>query len=199
MAVGDECTLRIVGRFQDQNIVNTMHYRIATQTSGDLDILESLCDAFDTIIKSSWVGRHISTYELIGLKAFRKTGTSKTPGFKSIGTEGAVVGTEVPSSMCRTITLYTADAKHRRRGRVMLSGSAAAMFDATDGSVTSTEIAALDALGVLLKGQISNSGDEFDPGIPATAVDSWQDFVDSKARETPSVVTSRRIRQFLIG
>jgi hypothetical protein len=199
MAVGDACTLRIVGRYQSQNIVNTMYYRIVTQTSGDNDILQSLCTAWDTTFETLWDARHIDTYTLIGLKAFKKTGTPKTPGFLSVGDAGTVVGDEVPSFVCRTLTLYTASTNSRRRGRLMLSGSAQSMFDAADGSLTSGEIGALNTLGATLIGAISNAGDEFEPGLPPTLADTWQDFTDYKARETPSSIRSRRIRQFLVG
>jgi len=199
MAVGDECTLRIVGRYQDQNIVNTLHYRITGQTSGEPEILDQLTGGWDVNYKSGWLARHEDAYELVGLKAFGKTGASKTPSFRSIGDAGTVAGTPLMAAVCRTITLYTADAKHRRRGRIMLSGTDDAMIDDDDGSVSTTEIAALTAFGVVLLPPLVVNSDEFQLGIPATAVDTWQDITDAKGRETPSLISSRRIRQFLIG
>lgn len=199
MAVSDECILRIVGRYQSQNIVNTMHYRITDQASGEPSVLDSMCAAWNTALTSAWVARHLDSYELIGLKAFRKTGAAKTPGFRSIGTAGGVVGDELPAFVCRTITLYTASTNSRRRGRVMLSGSDAAMFEDGDGSLTATELTALETLGNLLIANITNAGDEFEPGLPAVAPDTWQAFTDDKPRETPSSIRSRRIRQFLVG
>ncbi len=199
MAVTDECTLRVVGRYQDQNIVNTLHYRIIDQISLETEILAALLTLWEAAVKTDWLARHIDTYELVGLKAFGKTGASKTPAFESIGEAGVVVGSEVSSSVCRTVTLYTADVKHRRRGRVMLSGGEILMFDDADGSVSTTEITALTALGGTLMLPLQGVGDEFHLGIPATATDAWQDIIDTRGRETPSLVKSRRIRQFLIG
>ena len=81
----------------------------------------------------------------------------------------------------------------------MLSGTDDAMIDDADGSVTTTEITALTALGVAMIVPLAGAGDEFQLGIPLTATDPWQDITDAKGRETPSLVSSRRIRQFLIG
>lgn len=199
MAVNDECILRVIGRFQSQNIVNTMHYRITAQVSNDQSVLQSMLVAWLATNESNWLAVHDDDYELIGLKSFVKSGTAKTPGVLAVNDSGGVVGTAVPAGMCRTITLYTADAKFRRRGRVMLSGADTTMFDATDGSLTTAHITALETLGSSLISQITSVGDEFHPGIPATAVDAWADFVDSKPRETPSMIRSRRVREFLIG
>jgi len=199
MAVGDELTLRVVGRYQSQNIVNTLHYRITSQAASELAICERLVDLWDTAMRVLWTGRHIDSYTLIGLKAFRKTGVAKTPDFKLVTANGTVTGDEVPSPVCRCITLYTADAKPRRRGRIMLSGSEAAMFNTTDGAVTAAEIASLETMMTTLLTTLSGAGDEFELGIPSTPTDSWQDITDSKPRVTPAIVTSRRIRQFLIG
>lgn len=199
MAVGDICTLRVVGKFQDQNIVNTLHYRITSQAATEHDVLESLCLGWETALKSSWVGRHITTYTLVGLKAFRKTGPAKIPGFRTIGQAGSVAGTEVPAAVCRTLTLYTDSTKFRRRGRIMLSGSASAMFNTTDGGVTSTELTALNTLASLLEATVSNGGDDFLICIPPAGADPYEDIEEIVARHTPSMVRSRRIRQFLIG
>lgn len=199
MAVGDECTVRVVGRYQDQNIVNTLHYRIVGQNVGEQLVLKSLLNIWETNIKAAWLARHSDAYKLIGLKAFRKTGAAKTPAFNTVDTSGDVVGTELPSSVCRTITLYTNSAKHRRRGRIMLSGTDNAHIDANDGSVATAEITLLTTLGTTMLAPMAVAGDEFQLGLPSTATDGWEDITDAKGRETPSSVTSRRIRQFLIG
>lgn len=81
----------------------------------------------------------------------------------------------------------------------MLSGSPVAHFDATDGSLTTGAIALLDAIGAFMDDEIDDNLNYFRAGLPATATENWEDFTDYKSRETPSVVTSRRIRQFLIG
>lgn len=199
MAIQDVVILKIVGRYQQQNIVNTLHYQIVDQASAEKEVLDNLILAFQGAIETAWLARHISTYSLVGYKAFNKTGPAKTPSFVAVGSPGAVVGTEMPAAMCRTITLYTADAKHRRRGRIMLSGGAAAQFNTTDGAVTTAETALLGTLGQFFEAIIDNGGDEFRACIPAAGVDSAQGIVDTKGRATPSIVRSRRIRQFLIG
>lgn len=199
MAVGDECTLRIVGRYQDQNIVNTLHYKISTQNSPDNSILQSLCTGWNTEFGTDWAAAHADSYELIGLKAFGKTGTSKTPGFLPLGTAGTVTGAGAPSFACRTITLYSGSVKHRRRGRLMLSGSPVAHFDTDDGSLTAAAVLLLEAIGAIVVEPIEYISDVFTAGLPLVGADPWEDFTDYKARQTPSCVTSRRIRQFLIG
>jgi hypothetical protein len=199
MAQGDECTLRIIGRYQSQNIVNTMHYRIADQTTDDKDILDQLCTLWETANKTDWLACHNTAYTLVGLKAFGKTGTAKTPGTKAVGDAGTRSGTPVPANVCRTITLYTADVKHRRRGRVMLSGSISEDFEAGDGSLTESILTLLATLGAKLILALEGGGDEFKPGIPAAGADVWRDFNDLRARERPSQVGTRRVREFYIG
>lgn len=203
MAVADEVGLHIVGRYQDQNIVSTMHYRITAQTTGEDEILDQLCTGWNSACTSAWVARHIDTYELIGLKAFGKTGVNKRPGIFEVGQSGGVVGVETPSPVCRTITLYTADTNHWRRGRVMLSGSEHAMFDVDDGSVTASERTSLEALAALLLADITVGGDEFTPGLCAgTGIGgpySFADFTSYLVRKTPACVRSRRIKGFSIG
>ena len=81
----------------------------------------------------------------------------------------------------------------------MLSGGAVAQFNIDDGAVTSAEQALLGTLGQFFEAVIDNGGDEFRCVIPATAVDSVQQIIDTKGRATPSIIRSRRIRQFLIG
>lgn len=199
MATGDVSTLRVVGRYQGQNVVNTMHYKHTDQQGGDQDILRDLCLAWSGGLKSAWLARHNASYELVGIKAFRNTGSAKTPGFLVVSENGDVVVDQVPSLLCRTITLYTAETNHRIRGRVMLSGSNANMFDVTDGSVTTTELGLMTVLAELLLDQIDEATNLFDLVLPATVAGGPYDVVDAKARVTPSAVTSRRVRQFLIG
>lgn len=81
----------------------------------------------------------------------------------------------------------------------MLSGSDEAMVEASDGSLTTAQITALKTFADLLLPPLVVNSDEFQLGIPATVADSWEDIVDTLGRETPSSVTSRRIRQYLIG
>lgn len=199
MAVQDECILRIVGRFQSQNISQTLHYRIMAQAAPDKTILQSLCTGWNTTFGTAWAAAHSTAYELIGLKAFRKTGDSKTPGYLALGTAGTVTGDAAPAFCCRTITMYTTDAKFRRRGRLMLSGSPVAHFDTADGSLTDAAKLLLDAIGALLPPSFTFAGDEFQAGLPAVAPDTWQDCSDTRSRETPSNVKSRRVRRFSIG
>lgn len=199
MAVGDEFTLRVVGRYQEQNIVNTLHYRIINQTASDQEILNALLILWETALEVAWCARHIDTYTLVGTKAFGKTGDAKTPAFRPIGTAGAVVGEEVPASVCRTITLYTASTNHRRRGRIMLSGTAVTQLNVNDGSVTVPEQALLTTFGELINTNLSGGGDEAQIILPSTDLLPLEAITDVKGRPTPSLIRSRRIRQFLIG
>lgn len=199
MAQGDVLTLRVVGRYQSQNIVNTLHYYIANQTATELLVCSVLVDLWDTAMRILWQGVHIDTYSLVGLKCFRKTGVAKTPDFKLITAAGTVTGDEVPSPICRCITLYTASAKSRRRGRVMLSGSAASMFNTSDGAVTSAHITQLETMAATLDTVLTDGNNDFELCLPPANGDPFEYITDYKARVTPAVVTSRRIRQFLIG
>lgn len=199
MAVNDVISLRVVGRYQSQNIVNTLHYLISDQGSSEQNILAQICTGFNVDIATAWLAAHITAYELVGYKAFNHTGAAKTPAFLAIAQDGTRSGTPAPSSVCRTITLYTASAKHRRRGRVMLSGSIIEDFDADDGSVDAGGLAVLTTLAALLEQAITVTPDTFTPCIPPTAVDPVEAIIDAKARVTPSSITTRRIRQFLIG
>lgn len=199
MATGDIVTLRAVGRYQDQNIVNTFHYEITDQQAGETEILDTLLTAWENTVEPDWLTAHSTAYTLVGLKAFNHTGAAKTPAFRSVGFLGSRSGTPAANFVCRTITMYTASAKHRRRGRFMLSGTITEDIDANDGSLTDAAIAVLDALGAVLDGAIMHDLNTFVPGIPPTAVDPFEPFTDYKGRETPSSVTSRRIRQFSIG
>ena len=199
MAVDDICVLRIVGRYQQQNIVNTLHLQIEAQVSSEQEILDQLVIGWDTAFRNAWLAAHIDTYELIGLKAFRVDGAAKVPAYSNIGQNGTVTGDEVPSNVCRTITLYTASTNHRRRGRVMLSGSAQAMFNASDGSVTVAEVGVLQTIGNLIDAGFSMDSDDFVFCLPATDTLPIELVTKSLARVTPSAVKSRRVSQYLIG
>lgn len=73
------------------------------------------------------------------------------------------------------------------------------MFRTTDGGVTAAEIALLDTLADTLLIPLVGGANEWDLVIPATAVDPVEKITDYASRVTPSVITSRRIKQFLIG
>lgn len=199
MATGDVSTLRVVGRYQGQNVVNTMHYKHTDQQGGDQDILRDLCIAWSNGLQSAWLARHNAAYELVGIKAFVKKGSAKTPGYLTVSQPGVVVVDQVPSMLCRTITLYTADLNHRIRGRVMISGSNAGMFDVADGSVDLTELGLMQVLADALLVQLTEATNLWDLVLPETLLGGPYDVVDAKARVTPAAVTSRRVRQFLIG
>lgn len=199
MAVDDIVGVRVVGRYQQQNIVNTLHYRISAQTVTDHQILQLLADAWVLAFEAMWVARHIITYELVGVKAFSKSGDNKLPGIATVGTFGDVVGDELPSSVCRVITLYTDSSNYRRHGRVMLSGTAVTMLEDTDGAVTGTEITALGSLKDELIDPIVSDEEAWVPVIPPSGVLPVEDITASLARKTPASITSRRVRGFLIG
>ena len=81
----------------------------------------------------------------------------------------------------------------------MLSGTPTTSIEVSDGSLTSGQIGAMDAFGATMIATLMAAGDEWELGIPETPTDGWEDITDARARETPSSVTSRRIREFLIG
>lgn len=81
----------------------------------------------------------------------------------------------------------------------MLSGSAAAMFDVNDGSVTVATIALMDDISQLCLTALVSGEDSFELVLPATAIDPIANIIDARGRTTPSSVRSRRIRQFLVG
>lgn len=203
MAENDVVGLRITGRFQSQNIVHTLHYQITAQTSDDHEVLQNLCDGWDTKFTSAWVARHCDGYLLIGCKGFGKTGNNKRPGFANIETAGSVVAGEVPSPVCRTITLYTDSDNHWRRGRLMLSGCSEDMFNDNDGGVTDVEQTALLTLAGLLLETITESGDTFQPVLPAGVGVGGEYPVENITsyliRRTPACIRSRRVRGFSVG
>jgi hypothetical protein len=82
---------------------------------------------------------------------------------------------------------------------MMLSGGTESMFDDTDGSVTPTEIGALSVLIGLLIDPLESGGDKFQLVLYNKTLDVISSLTAIKARVTPSVLRSRRIRQFLIG
>ena len=199
MAVDDYIGIHVVGRYQSQNIVNTLHYRITAQTVTDHQFLLLFCAQWEATLSAMWLARHIDTYELIGLKAFSKSGENKRPGILAIGANGDVVGSEVPSPICRTITLYTDALNYRKRGRVMISGCDTLMFNDSDGAVTSTEITALATLADGLIDPISFDEEAVAPYLLPVGIVDGEPITAALPRKTPAVVRSRRVRGFAIG
>lgn len=199
MSVSDVSVIRVVGRYQQQNCVSSLHYRHTAQSSSEEDILANFILAWSSDVEAAWLAAHIDTYELVGYKAFRVSGAAKVPAYMNRGVNGTVTGDEVPSNICRTITLYTASTNHRRRGRVMLSGSEAAMFLPSDGSLTTSTVALLQAIGDLLDNGHSMAGDTFELVLPATDALPVEAVTKSMGRVTPSALKSRRVKQYLIG
>lgn len=195
----DVALLRVIGRFQDQNIVNTFHYVLLNIDPPDDFALTNLAIAWGTDIGPGWLARHSEAYQLVGIKAFLAKGESAIPGFNPEPFNGDVTGDPQESFVCRTITRYTNDPNPRVRGRTMLSGGVESMFSDTDGSVTDTEITALAPLIALLDGPISASGANWFPCLYNKLADRTSLIQQSVARVTPSVIRSRRIKQFLIG
>lgn len=199
MASGDTLQVRVVGRYQDQNIVNTLHYLINTQDVPEEDVCQNLAQLWDNDLTDKWVARHLDTYMLVGLKCFQVDGASKVPSFVSINTAGDVVGEEVAAAVCRTITLYTGSTNSRRRGRVMLSGSAVAQFNTGDGAVTTAEQTLLTGLGTDLVTPLVVGESSFSLCIPPTSTLDAEVVINAVGRVTPSLIKSRRVKQFLIG
>lgn len=199
MAVADVAVVRLVGRYQSQNIVNTLHYRITSQTEPELFQWQVLADDWLAANGALWLGEHVDSYTLEGIKVFTRKGVSRPPGFTSSGASGTVVGTPQDALVCRTITQYTASGNHRIRGRLQLSGGDTAMFDADTGEVTAAAITDLDLLGAQLLATIAETSTEFNLVLYNKLLDRTEDVVLLKGRVTPSVVRSRRAKQFTLG
>lgn len=199
MAVDDIIGIQIHGRYQMQNIVNVMHYEVTEQTSDDHELLGQFCTQWETQHKSGWLARHIDSYSLMGLKGFSITGANKRPGIVHINDPGAIVGEEAPSPICRVVTLYTDSDNYRRRGRIMLSGSADAHFNDADGAVTDVELAAMVILGEALILPMTFSGNTTQPGLRPQGILTFEQFTAAQSRRTPACIRSRRVRGFSIG
>jgi hypothetical protein len=199
MPVGDIAVLRAVGRYQDQNIVNTMHYEVEIQSSDDIDLWQQLADDWASAISTLWLGRHIDAYSLVGVKVFTAKGNPHPPGFTQVDGIGTVVGTGSGALLGRTITLYTDDPSPAARGRVQLSGGTTDMFDPDTGQVVPAEITLLNALGALLTQIINEQDNEYKLVVFRKLPERIANIVLAKGRITPSVIRSRRARVFTIG
>lgn len=199
MAVNDIAVLRIVGRYQSQNIVNSMHYLVEAQSTGDEQLWDDLVNAWFTAFNTSWPARHIEEYNWVGLKAFTVRGDTRPPGERSVSLAGTLTGNPQVAFVCRTITFYTDSANARRRGRLMLSGGGEDLFEDSIGSVTTGEVIALTTLGTALMATLSENSNDFKPILYDKATDTVSNLILAKGRSTPSAITSRRIRRFLIG
>lgn len=199
MAVDDVAVLRVVGRYQDQNIINTLHYIIMEQVGSDTAQWQDLVDDWLTANGSPWLASHIDTYTLVGVKAFSARGGAKPPGFASADSAGTVVGANQEAYIGRTITLYTDDANPRKRGRIQLSGGAEEMFNPDDGGLLPDEIVDLNGLGAQLMNDITEGDNVYRIGLYEKLLDNFLEIIQAKGRITPSIIRSRRVKQFLIG
>lgn len=197
--VGDVCIMRIVGRFQLQNIVNTMHYEVTVQVDDDAVLWGEFLNDWKDANQAAWIARHSDAYTLIGAKAFTVKGDNKPPGDNLEGVAGGVAGDPQEAYVCRTITLYSDNVSSRVRGRVMLSGGAESMFDDTDGSVTDTEVTALNPLALLLRTEVVGASNSYKPVLFDPVLDTTSDLIQAIPRKTPSLIRSRRTKRFLIG
>lgn len=199
MAVDDVIGIQIHGRYQMQNVVNVMQYKITEQTADNHELLGKMCLAWETSHKTVWLGRHIDSYRLMGLKGFSLTGLNKRPGLVHIDEAGSVVGVETPSPICRVITMYTDSPNYRRRGRVMLSGSEDTMFGDDDGAVVDAELALLAILGTALMADLDDGSNAAEPGLAPHGLLEFEKFTAVQARRTPACIRSRRVRGFSVG
>lgn len=199
MAVGDVSRLSIVGRFQQQNIVNTLHYKHTVQASEEDHVLSALIDAWTTYIQTPWLARHSDDYTLIGVKAFKHSGEAKVPAFSRIEEYGAIAGVPYSAFVSRVITLYTNSANHRRRGRVQLSGGEANHFQELDGAIVAAEVVLMQVLADLLIVELSDIADDFQLCLPDTDTLPLEPIIAARARNTPGVIRSRRIKGYFIG
>lgn len=199
MAVDDIAVLRVVGNYQEQNVVNTMHYRITDQGGADVDQWQELCQEWSAAYQVDWLARHIDSYNLVGIKAFTAKGDTRPPGELTIGNAGTVIGDPVFAFVCRTITFYGDSGNARRRGRLMLSGGEDTQFTASRGAVSAGEIIALTALGTSLLNIITTGDNTYAPVLFQKLPETVTALVQAKGRVTPSTIRSRRVRKFLIG
>jgi hypothetical protein len=199
MAENDEIGVQIHGRYQDQNIVNVMHYKITAQAASEADILYTLALAWESLHGTTWLSRHLDTYSLMGVKLFSISGANKRPGIQHIDEPGLVTGTEEPAALCRVVTLYTGSDNYRRRGRIMLSGSEILQFNDDDGGVTNAEIILMEALGTALLAPVTSGANTMIPGLRHTAALPFEPYTSALGRKTPALIRSRRVRGFAIG
>lgn len=199
MAIDDVAVLRLVGKFQEQNIVNTMHYKVTSQEGGDAGLWQELVEAWLTTFETAWLARHLDSYELVGVKAFTVKGDTRPPGEETVGNPGVVVDDPVFAFVCRTITFYSNDPNPRRRGRLMLSGGGDLMFTASRGAVAAGEIALLTTLGEALLGEVTGPDNTYVPVLYQKLPETVTTLLAAKGRVTPSTIRSRRVRKFLIG
>lgn len=199
MPVGDIAVMRIVGRFQDQNIVNTMHYRVVSQVSDDDELWDQLCVEWTVTNGPLWLARMSDQYQLQGTKAFTVKGGSVPPGTSISAVSGDVAGDPQEAFVCRTITIYTDNSNPRRRGRLMMSGGAESMFDDADGSVASLEVGLLTVLGTALMANLISADNTYEVVIFQKTPEVISSPIKARGRLTPSILRSRRVKQFLIG
>ena len=199
MSVNNVASLHIVSRFQDQNVVQTLHYEVMEQGSDEEDILQNLCEQWQLTYEAGLQAIVNDDLTIIGYKAFNKVGDATVPGFKDSGNAGSVVATAMPAFINKTLTLYTESTKYRRRGRFSVCGVSETEIGDADGSVTSVARAALLAFGATLITSLTGGGDSWRLVIPATVADPSEPIVGCLARLKPTILKSRRIREYLIG
>lgn len=204
MAVGDYLMLKTIGRCQSQNIVNSTCWETTAQGSSEAEVCASVCLAWEDTIKAPWLLAHADDYQLVGLKSYGLTGDPKVPGQLLIDEAGGVVADSLPAYVCRTITLYPEDISNKHRGRIMLSGTPADSITATDGGLSAAALALMDAIHTALMNGIGEGDDSFEMRIwgmddAEPPVETAHPIIKAVSRRTPSSVTSRRIRELLIG
>lgn len=199
MPVGDIAVLRIIGRYQGQNIVNTMHYRVTGQSSPDFNQWDQLCVEWELTNGPLWLARMSDDYELQGIKAFTVKGDAVPPGTAIVQLPGDLTGDPQESFVCRTITFYTDNANPRRRGRLMLSGGVESLFNDADGSVASVEVGLLTILGTAFMVDLDSPDNSYEMVIFQKNPETISLPIKARGRLTPSVLRSRRIKQFIVG
>lgn len=202
MSVADLMQLKIVGRLQDQNCVQTLCYEISQQAAGEEAIAKQLCIAWYSTHGTAFLARCSEDYTLVGLKAFGLTGDPKVPGQSLLNGAGTVAESCPTAMIARTITLYPEEISNHHRGRIMIPGTVDSMLDNEDGSVEDDEVTAMQALAdALLEGCDDGGGNAFDLRIwgKVAGVPQKFDINAVVAQKTPAAIRSRRIRELLIG
>lgn len=81
----------------------------------------------------------------------------------------------------------------------MLSGGVESLFNDADGSVASVEVGLLTTLGTAFMDDLVSTDNEYQYVIFRKTPESINEPIKARGRLTPSVLRSRRIKQFIVG
>lgn len=197
MAVGSILRMSVLGVYQDQNIVNTIHVKVIEQQCDEVDLATKVAGTFIDV-ETYWLAVHNQYYQYKGTVVVGTAGSSTIPGYYPRDLPGVVAQDPLLSSIARVITLYGAADNAKIRGRLMLSGASQGDIDETDGRVNISM--GLNTLAALMKQAWTNV--QFVTVVPVIYTKSTQlarEVIKAVPRPTPGVIRSRRIRNFMVG